>query len=247
MPALKSKSGASLIFVLGIMLMLFAIGGAVISGTTASVDIGSSVMGAASTNFASNVRQSQYNRAVLLSESIHRTIRQSIKTPSTNSNFNNSLANHIPDAIFKSMSTMEAQRAAAVTASSVVQDFIMNIDITGLSTTVDASSFNVRIIFPVSVNNPSFAPDGPRVDAGIRDPYTITINTEIVVEVEVFLDALQTRAITTQATYQLSEGVFSDIDSTDINPADPASIGTTIKYDKPGKWELVSYEIIETH
>ena len=256
---LKSKSGVSLIFVLGIMMMLFAIGGAVISGASSSIDIGSSVMGAASANFGSNIRQRQYNEAVLLSESIHRTIRQSMYKTNEGSDFNTSLAYNLPLAIYESREAIEEMRADAITDIKALEGIVMEltIDFPGIADRINVN-YSINLIFPLAVSNPSIITEGPRgaiVDIPTignpilvrpRVPITVTINAEIVIEVVVPLQGSGDRTLATQATYELRGAVWSDSGNIADDEIKPEIIGT-LDYIEFGTWKLVSYEMIESH
>ena len=271
---LKSKSGVSLIFVLGIMMMLFAIGGAVLTGASSSIDIGSSVMGAASANFGSNIRQNNYNSAVLLNDSIHKTIRYSL----LDSTANDSLSRIIPKLIYDNMDAIEQNQS-----TSPVQDLEFVLNLTGIvDGIIDPANYTVKMIFPVSANNPSIAEDGPRGfredmndypedTKGNRRPYAVTINATIIFEVEVeitspLLTGTGNRFFTTQATYTYSNGVFWDKWNNNpgdvydpynpdypINPTgiknredDETVIGTMVLKDT-GTWVLTRYEITQSH
>jgi len=63
--AIKNESGVSILFVLGIMMMILA--------------VGASVMAAAFGNAGIGVRQERHNRAMLLTDSIHRNIKHSLQ------------------------------------------------------------------------------------------------------------------------------------------------------------------------
>jgi len=249
--------------------MLFAIGGAVISGTVSRVDVGSSVMGAASANFGSNIRQRQYNEAVLLSESIHKTIKYSLEE----SNESNSLTNQLLKLIFIDSEIIQQRRDSAAEDGTIVDDIVFDMAIAGLADSI-GSRFTVNLRFPQSVGNPEILSQGPipampELGSSTTDdededgnpitietlthpriPRTITISAVIVFEVEVFLQGTSGRSITTLATYNFTGGQYSD-DPDGLYSAvdDPNFIGE-IDPDKPvdsGTWKMISFEIIESH
>jgi len=245
---IKSKSGVSLIFVLGIMLMLFAIGGAVISGTNANVNIGSSVTGAATANFASNIRQNQYNRAVLLGDSIHRTIRQSLLDSSSAT----SLARKLPEELYNKRQLIFDNRTPDFDADEKVEEIVFDFKITTGPAAVTDANYTIKIIFPMSLNNPSIEFNGPmaampELGEGFttRTPRTAAINAKIVVEVEVFLQGTDGRKVTTLAAYDYRGGVFSDA-SSDRKPDDITFDDSLLVFTEFGVWEMVSYEITES-
>jgi len=233
---LKSKSGVSLIFVLGIMMMLFAIGGAVISSTGANVEIGSSVMGSATANFGSNIRQNQYNTAILLSESIHRTIKQSLLTPGTN--FDSSLAKYIPQLLFANRDE-DFKDGFPLQLGGAIAPVITPLNPT------------ITLKFPFPSANPSITYQDPipaMPELGIeRVPATGTLSAKVVIEVVVDLPGIGNRSITTLATYEYTGGVFSDATSY-VPPATGApDLPGVLQFTEFGTWKLVSYEITETN
>jgi len=248
---LKSKSGVSLIFVLGIMLMLFAMGGAVISGTNARIDIGSSVMGAATANFGSNIRQEQYNKAVVLGESIHRSLKQSLLNDNADS-----LGRKLPRAIFD---IYEFYPTDAITGDDArIAAFRSGFPLTLVGdpkvvAALAGATYQITVSFPFPNVNPSLAyhapiPAMPELDI-IRIPARATLNAKIVVEVEVSLQGgADSRSVSTFATYEYRGGELSDYNGgANNNVTDPDFIGA-LEFEAGGfgTWELVSYEIIES-
>jgi len=234
---LKSKSGVSLIFVLGIMMMLFAMGGAVMSRVSTNVDIGSSVMGSATANFGSNIRQNQYNSAVVLSESIHRTIKESLLTNEGSPNYDNSLAKKLPEAIYE-VYDADGNFGTGFTFALSGAEVTNAIDL----------DYRISIIFPQPNSNPGVTvqdPIPPMPELGIpRTPATVTVNAEIIIRVVIDLPGGNGRSITTLATYEYRDGVLSD--ENDPSTATTPELVGTLEFVGYGEWELVSYEMIES-
>jgi len=216
---LRSKSGASLMFVLGIMLFLLAIAG--------------SIMAAASANIGANVRQERYNRAIVLTDSIHRSIKHSLEIIPTTDDYSvdepvNSLAYQLAMAIYEN-------------ADAPVDTVELNIDIPGVdmsavnSITLDIIYQDIKFTGPIE-SVPEINPPTLRV------PRTATINAQmnvrVIVEVESTSQRETPRFITTVATYEYKDGVLSDMNAN-------GEIGE-MAFSDLGKWELMSYEIIES-
>jgi len=218
---LKNKSGASLMFVLGIMLLLLA--------------ISASVLTAASANIGSNVRQNKYNTAIVLTESIHGSIKHSLEmtpfsTDYLDEEFENSLAYQIVQLIYSN------------TNSEVpIETVKLDVDIPGVDmSTVESIALeipfqDVRFAGPVDAVPETIPPTA-------RIPKTATINAQMIINVIVEIESASLREaprlITTVATYEFRGGLLSDEDTN-------SEIGE-MKFVDFGKWELMSYEIIES-
>ncbi|MCL2424795.1 MAG: hypothetical protein FWD05_00490 [Oscillospiraceae bacterium] len=218
---LKDKSGMSLMFVLGIMFLLLA--------------VGASVLTAASANIGSNVRQSKYNTAIVMTDSIHGSIKHSLEmTPSStdylDEDFENSLAYQIAQLIYNN------------TNSEVpIETVELDIDIPGVdmsaveSIALEILFQDVRFAGPVDAV-PETIPPTPRI------PKTATVNAQMtvctIVEIESASLRETPRFITTVATYEYRDGILSD-ENADGEIRE-------MNFSDFGKWVLVSYEIIES-
>jgi len=237
---LSSRSGASLLFVMGIMFLLLAIGG--------------SVMAAASSNYGSNIRQNQYNAAVVLNDSIQRNIRHSLQMnsetlPTPVLDFTQSLASNIPIAMYY-----------AHIAENPLTVFELQLGgVAGLVPTGTDRNYSVTIKFPfhpeVNISDSADAmpelanslgdPDDP---FNHRTPATARLSARMIVEVSVFFGAgVNQRVHTTQATYEYRNGVLTD----DFFWGNPALMSFSQEVENPndtaasGEWTMVSYEIFE--
>ena len=227
---MKCNTGASLVFVLGIMLLLMA--------------IGASVMTAASAGIGTNVRQNQYNEAVLLNDSVHRNILHSLQTvadPDDLSAFENSLASQLVKMIYEN----------DVLPEEIELDLIIDDTVIGTGTqhkiTLSFLFYEARQAGPSD-----FIPEIP-ID---RIAKTISINARMIVTVTTEINSgvslrNENRVITTKATYQYSDGVLTDDPGGEFAqvPADevPADLPMVFKpEDGYGTWSLLNYEIIET-
>jgi len=240
--ALKDKSGASIIFVLGIMMFLMA--------------IGISVMAAGTANSGALMRQNEYSKVLLLSKSIHDNIMYSLQADPENETL---LGYQLAFAIFsafdmddnvlnpgsdKRLSDIHDMK---ITLSSGGSEFVL-FQPGGISTDIIHVS-DVVFKFPVQdvVISPAIEFDPVYVDgAGYQDvpkiPRTATVNARMVVDVVV---AARDRHITSRAVYEYKNGRLIGIDNIYGNIDDPEFL-MRFEPDGYGIWELVSYEIIDT-
>ena len=235
---LKNKSGVSLLFVAGVTLFLMA--------------IGASVMAAASANIGANIRQDRYNMAVVLIDSIHKNIKHSLQMPPNSIDFEDSFANIIPQAIY--YASLEPDDPPDPYNPQIGVSFTeieLDLEIGGVTDINNIQSITlgfpfqeVRLAGPVGSVPETGAP---------RIPRTANISARMIVVVTVEINATgfgaENRIVTTHATYEYSGGVFSDKDDprVDLNEDDDdfVFIGNMDFVDY-GKWELVSYEIVES-
>ncbi|MDR2600565.1 MAG: hypothetical protein LBC73_09865 [Oscillospiraceae bacterium] len=200
---LKNKSGLSLIFVTGIMFLLLG--------------VGTSVLAAASATVGAGMRQNEYNRAMALSNSIHRSIEYSLNNMSAEAN---SLGYRI------ALYLHEEGEAAP------------NINITGMTLAGDDTpeiNFHNNVVLsftkiqlieggPVGYMPPVLdAISGAEIiPAQARIPYTVEFNVRMVVTVQINTGQrlfVGQRLITTQAIYDYTGGVLSDEGAADAHTA----------------------------
>jgi hypothetical protein len=232
--ALNNKSGVSLIFVLGVMMLLMA--------------IGTSVLTAASANVGANIRQDNYNRALVLSDSVHRNIMHSLLEPDQNDElvFENSLA-------YKLIRAIHLDKE-----NEIPNTFDLEIDIPGVD--MDAlESVSIGFILkhktPIgpfgAIFNDLYNSDGDIIGEYLhtkRTPLTVRIDVVMVVTVMVEVEgsgsAFGNRVIITRATYSYNGGTFSDeglVNDFEINPIVVGNL-EDMKLVIPGEWSLLYYE-----
>jgi len=223
---LKDTSGVSLMLVLGIMMLLMA--------------VGASVMAAASSNIGANIRQNQYNRAVVLADSVHRNIRYSLLTINTDGSFpDNSLALELMMAIFN--------EGDSLTGNDPLPEYEIDINVTGDAAggggLVNLSALrSVTLTFPfINVINSDPAIGIPELDIE-PVPGRVSASARMVVTVVIGLETVgildDIRLITTRAIYEYSGGI-----KTETTP--PYGDGAMVITDY-GRWELVGYEIVDS-
>jgi len=233
-------------FVLGLTMMLLAISG--------------SIMAAASASVGANVSQTQYNRALVLTESIHRIIQHSLvdieqfSTPPDHFNF--SLKKHIAEAIYNTDPVLSKAdgypnpNPPAVSSNPQFKiDFDkIDLDVDFINPNTDIGDVTVYLRFPFKNVNKT----GP-VGKITHDTLTILripseANIIATMEVTVIVKVQDNnRAVMTRATYELIDAYLSDKSDeenmSDIESGDSNYIGL-MKWEDYGTWELVNYEII---
>jgi len=234
---LKSTSGVSLMFVLGVMMMLLL--------------IGASLLVAASANIGSNIRQNEFNRVMLLSNSIHRNIMYSLQADPENEGL---LANQLAWIIYEAQDediddiTLRINMDADIPDSMSVS-IILSIPFHEVRVSESSDYFpgiegidyydeegNHIVIEPV--------PETPRV------PETANIKAEMLVTVVIESDAMVregSRLVTTQAAYEYRGGSLTD-DPYGVHQTNPNPIDLVMEFapDGFGIWSLTSYETVES-
>jgi len=220
---LRSRSGASLLFVLGVLMMILL--------------VGTSVMAAATGNIGINIRQERFNAAMLLSDSINRNIKHSLNVTPADAGFEESLAYQLVWAVF------DAHEENAPLGEIELGVDIPGVDMGDVAVTLEFPFIDVRITDPV----------GDIPELGIaRVPRTARISARMVVtvEIETVIGLSTDRLITTQAIFEYRGGVLSDYaDHADALSADPMT-DPTLGYEMDfheseyGSWELLSFEVI---
>lgn len=206
--ALKDQSGASLLFVLGVMLMLLA--------------AGASVLAAAFGNFGIGIRQENYNRAMLLGDSIHRNIEHSLVA---RANAENSLARQIAWQIYENSGELMADG--------------IELEVAIDGSTIEEVVWSVTLSFPhASAIITPYVPEIPELNIDSR-PRRALLNAIMLVRVEVEVNSAgvlgEKRIITFEAVYEYIGGILTE---------EPAGSNNMI-FENPGSWEIVSFEVIE--
>jgi len=233
---LKDTSGVSLMFVLGIMMMLLL--------------IGASLLVAASSNVGTNIRQNEFNRVMLLSNSIHRNIMYSMQADPENESL---LANQLAWIVYNAR-------------DEDIDDIALGIDMD--ADIPDSMSVSIILSFPFHEVRTSESSDYvPGIEESgyddegtwivieavpeiLRVPETAEINAEMLVTVVIESDAMVregSRLVTTQAVYEYRGGFLTDdpdgIYQTNPDPTDPEMVFAP---DGFGIWSLISYETVES-
>jgi len=235
---LKDKSGVSLMFVLGIMMFLLA--------------IGASLLAAASANIGANVRQNEYNRVIVLGDSIHRSIMHSLQADPEDEN---SLANRLAWIVYEtpdivSQGSIELELDFDTPGNDDIPDYM------AISITL-SFLFREVIITPATEYVPEIPAftdtDGIPVEAVPEVPgmpETAAISADMLVTVVIEADGIirdGSRFITSQAYYEYRGGLLTDDPDGNIatRPNPPAS-DLYFATDGYGTWSMISYEIIES-
>jgi len=236
---LKDKSGVSLMFVLGVMMFLLA--------------IGASLLAAASANIGANVRQNEYNRVIVLGDSIHRSIMHSLQADPEDEN---SLANRLAWIVYEtpdivSQGSIELELDFDTTGNDSVPEY--------MTVTVSLSFLNREVLTTDATGYvpeiPSFVDsDGITVEAVPevpRMPETAAISADMLVTVVIEADGRirdGSRFISTQAVYEYRGGLLTDdpLGVYATNPNPPPSLPLEFATDGFGTWSMISYEIIES-
>jgi hypothetical protein len=228
---LKSKSGVSLMFVMGTMMLLLA--------------IGASVMAAASANVGANVRQNQYNRATLLGNSIHRNIMYSLQADwDGNGNFENSLAYQLANAFYEAGRETDALDDGLVIELNLALDDVPVGGKYSVTLEIQPHEFDITFAGPVGYIPETSTNRIPRT-ASIHAIVTVTV----VVEVETGLVVRDDdRVITTRATYNFT-GLMSDEELSDMETEQDSTIfddEDLVLVEAGFGWELINLEITES-
>jgi len=249
---LKSKSGISLMLVVGTMMLLLA--------------ISASVIAAAYANIGHNTRQLETNRIRLLSESIHRNIKFALD------NDQGSEASLSYQLIMK---LYDAEMTNTIPGDIELQLDINNLAITGEYLPpfpLQINSINLSWNHTDVKITPAI-PYIPGIDFGgipglvnipevARRPQTADINATLTVTVEIEAVrhlGVRSRVITTTAVYEYRDGLltqeastspmYSIIDEADTNYqmgfARPLLPGNQYSENHFGTWSLIAYDTIE--
>lgn len=227
---LKNKTGASLVFVLAIAMLLLA--------------IGASVLAAATANRGSYIRQKEHNRVMLLSDSVHRNIQHSLThDPGDKDLLGYQIIKELYNLILADDDDdIEIELTIAIDGD--------NLDDVTIKLTFPFRDVQIR----ESRDHVPGIPIGGGVVEPIppipRTPKTATFNVvRMVVEVKIKTTGVAirdtNRYITTQATYEFRGGVLTDNwpDNATTNP--PADADLPMEFTEFGDWELKSYEFVD--
>jgi len=233
----RERTGASLLFVLGIMMFLMA--------------IGVSTMTAASANASYVFRQRDYSRAQMLDKSVHESILHSLQFDAASQT---SLSFQLADAVYK------ANDPASTTtySASGLADINLRVNVGGIDiyntanlvhvvgVTLSFSDETVNITPPLPAIY-ELDEEGIKVDPPIllfsREPKTATFSARMTVEVEI---NARGRTIISKAYYEYSGGKLTD-DPTGIYGNIDSNATYTMVFIHPdgyGSWRMINHEII---
>jgi hypothetical protein len=235
--ALRRTSGASMIFVLGVMMFLMA--------------IGVSTLSAAFANAGYVMRQSDFARVRLLHESIHENIMFSLQfNPEDESLLGYQIvmailaSNDEDDLDAYNVSGLSDIELDVTIDGTAIANFGGNITVQSVTLKFPDQFVN---IYPAIPEIPQFPPNPPGVtlpDDEIitkhvpREPKTATVNASMVVEV-VISSGAGNREITSIAVYEYTGGRFIE-----ESEATHKMIFDEDDPDGFGVWEMVRHEII---
>jgi hypothetical protein len=210
----NNKTGASLVFVLGVMMMLLA--------------IGVSVFAAASANTGARLRQEVYHQVVLLNESVQESIFHMLTQKPVE------YANPVTSTNLLTRLAWEAYRERS--AEGAEELFIgldgfefagSGVSLLGADRGISIASVKIHLTFPGTqiritpardeISIPDLDDDGNPMDTGIfvpREPKRVLVNMDIEVAVEIDAGG---RSVFSSAFYKITDCVFIDnlVDSPD--------------------------------
>jgi len=243
MKILKGKSGASLVFIVGLALFLLA--------------IGSSTLAAAYANSGYLSRQDEFNKINLLDKSIHENMMFSLQSDPENKDL---LGYQIAKAIYEANDP--SNNAYNVNG---LQDTLLAVLIAEVGEepiNLNTLPGNVRIqsitlSFPeqfVSINPaiPAFYEEGSSTPLFERQPKSATVNASMVVEIEIDrVGGTTARTIITRALYQFTGGRLLEVGDTGAMEFIPEVLPDPLVIDDEGtpggfgEWRLINYETVD--
>jgi len=217
------------LFVLGAMMFLLA--------------IGTSILAAASANIGANIRQNEFNRVMVLNDSVHRNIMYSLQVDPENQNL---LGNQLAWLIYNTREDEEMDDIDLELGISAGSD----LDIPDHMTVTITLSFLYRDVQITEGSDsipeiPGFTDEDGNIIEPVPEvpgiPGTATIKAGMTVTVIIETDGLirdESRLITTQAVYEYQGGKLTE------SPAAPPTM--IFEPDGYGTWSMFSYEIIQS-
>ena len=233
---LKSKSGASLMFVLAVMMLLMAISISVLTAAGASAGI--------------YLKQKEHSQIIVLDESIQKNIMYSLQSNPSDAAL---LSRQLVMAIYEANDPELAFGGVAFGLSSKTLGLSLGngVDITSGSVKVDSITLafpeqNVVLMPPVpAIYEDVFDVDGNKIDRVVvigRDPKTASISATMTVTVKISANG---KTMTTRTSYEYHGGFLSD----DVNgihslEEDDSTFAMSFTADGYGEWRLLKHEII---
>lgn len=239
---LKDKTGASFMFVLGIMLLLMA--------------IGVSVLVAASANVGFSLKQKEHSQIMILDESVHKNIMYSLQHDVADDNF---LSSQLVMTIYKANDPdLTSYLPAGLTEMPLEVSIADGADLSSGNIKVEKITLsfpeqNVIIMPPIpAIYTPAEYDDEGNLitDRQLdqeREPKTATVSATMIVTVAINANG---KITTTRGIYEYTGGKLAD---------DPDAGGATHEDDESdaifemaftsdgyGKWRLIKYENVDS-
>jgi len=239
---LTDKSGASLIFVLGIMLMLMA--------------IGTSVLTAAGANVGFSLKQREHSQIMILDDSVHKNIMYSLQGGNTtDEDYETDFLSpqlvmavykaNDPDLTMSPLGLADMQLVIELGNEGILESGNIKVD----SITLSFPEQNVVITPPAAAIYTSVYNDADDITgktlSSPREPKTATVNAAMVVTVEINAKG---KITTSRAIYEYTggmltddpEGEFSNEENGDAQEMGFADGGY-------GEWRLIKHENIDSN
>lgn len=235
---LKDKTGASFIFVLGIMLLLMT--------------IGISVLVAASANAGFVIKQKEHNQIMIMDDSVHKNIMYSLQHDASDDGL---LSVQLVKAVYEANDPdLTLSYSPAGLADIPLEVNINNgVDLKSGNISVESITLsfpeqNVIITPPVPAVYENIYDDENligRTLASAREPQTATVDAKMVVTVEINAKG---KITTTRAIYEYTGGKFSDDPDGTSHAGDEsgARFDMVFTSDGYGKWRLIKHENIDS-
>lgn len=238
---LKDKTGASMMFILGIMLFLMA--------------IGVSALAAASANNGFALKQRENSQIRILNDAVHKNILYSLQHDPQDKTL---LSSQLVLAIYKANDDELAASydPAGLTDIPLSVSLDSGVDLAGgtikvQSITLSFPEQNVIIMPPVpAVYTDLYDDEGEFIERTCdapREPKTATVNATMIVTVEINVKG---KTITSRAVYEYTGGKLAD--DPDAGGAvhaevdDDSVFEMTFTSDGYGKWRLIKYENVDS-
>lgn len=223
---LKNKSGASLIIVLGIMLLLMAVG------------VSALVAASADTGFV--LKQKEYNRVMIFDSSIHQNILYSLQGGE-----DEFLSTQLVRAIYKANDSGEGKLGdiemdVSVGGTDLTGDDIGKIRLEGITLSFPDQEVSIRQPIP-AIYSTTYDDEGEpagKVCVAYREPKVASVNASMIITVII---KANDRFITSRAFYSYTNGELSDDPDGEHQEVATTEVFDMIFTDY-GKWELIKYE-----
>jgi len=222
---IKCKSGASIIFILGIMMFLMA--------------IGVSTMAAAFANIGYVTRQRDYSIVRILDESIHNNIMFSLQEDIKNENL---LGWQLVRELFD---VYDDEDRELLTEIDDIVIIINGIDVNNNDAFNPGGRYKVDVSFEFPFQNQIFIESGPIEaveDLFERIPRTVDLSFEMLVIVEITVR--DNRTIASRAVYEFTGGKFIE-NETDSEESPGSENSMIFLPDDFTEWSLIRYEVID--